>query len=173
MLLARTDPDVPKHRGITYFVIDMHQPGVEVRPLEPDERASSFCEVFLTDARVPADRVVGAVNGGWQVAQTTLFHERNSTAGGGLPGLVPARSGHAGDLDRTVGEVIERARRVAAERRSAIRGGAIPVKAMLELAASVRRVRRPGATPGTGPLRQPGPDQRLDHAAHRRPPAAG
>jgi len=136
MLLARTDPDVPKHRGITYLVIDMHQPAVEVRPLRQMNGLSSFCEVFLSDARVPADRVVGAVNGGWQVAQTTLFHERNSVAGGGLPGLVPARSGRAGDLDRTVGEVIERARRVAAERRSAIRGGALPVKVMLELAAS-------------------------------------
>ncbi len=136
MLLARTDPDVPKHRGITYLVIDMHQSAVEVRPLRQMNGLSSFCEVFLSDARVPADRVVGAVNGGWQVAQTTLFHERNSVAGGGLPGLVPARSGRAGDLDRTVGEVIERARRVSAERRSAIRGGALPVKVMLELAAS-------------------------------------
>jgi alkylation response protein AidB-like acyl-CoA dehydrogenase len=136
MLLARTDPDVPKHRGVTYLVIDMHQPAVEVRPLRQMNGLSSFCEVFLSEARVPADRVVGAVNGGWQVAQTTLFHERNSVAGGGLRGLVPARSGRAGDLDRTVGEVIERARRVSAERQSAIRGGALPVKVMLELAAS-------------------------------------
>jgi len=136
MLLARTDPDAPKHRGITYFVIDMHQPGVEVRPLRQMNGMSSFCEVFLTEARVLADRVVGDVNGGWQVAQTTLFHERNSVAGGGLPGLVPARSGRAGDLDRTVGEVIERARRMAAERQSAIRGGAVPAKVMMELASS-------------------------------------
>ena len=134
MLLARTDPDVPKHKGMTYFVIDMHQPGVEVRPLKQMNGASNFCEVFLTEARVRAGCVIGDVNGGWRVAQTTLFHERNSTAGGGLPGLIPARSGRDGDLDLTVGEVVSRARAAASRRRSPIRGGAIPVKAMLDLA---------------------------------------
>jgi alkylation response protein AidB-like acyl-CoA dehydrogenase len=95
MLLARTDPSRPKHRGITYFAIDMHQPGIEVRPLRQMNGLSSFCEVFLTEARVPAHRVIGAVDDGWQVAQTTLFHERNSVAGG-IPSLFPARSGSAG-----------------------------------------------------------------------------
>jgi alkylation response protein AidB-like acyl-CoA dehydrogenase len=134
MLLARTDPDQPKHRGITYFVIDMHQPGVEVRPLRQMNGANSFCEVFLTEARLRADRVVGGLNAGWPVAQTTLFHERNSVAGGGVPGLFPARSGSAGDLDRHVGEVIERARKAAKARQSAIRGGAVPAQTMIELA---------------------------------------
>ena len=134
MLLARTDPDQPKHRGITYFVLDMHQPGVEARPLKQMNGQSSFSEVFLTEARVGADRVVGEVNGGWRIAQTTLMHERAAVAGGGLPGLVPARSGRAGDLDRTVGEVIERARRTATERKSALRSGAVPSKVMIELA---------------------------------------
>jgi len=134
MLLARSDPDLPKHRGMTYFVIDMHQPGVEVRPLKQMNGTSAFCEVFLTEARVRADGVVGEVNGGWRVAQTTLFHERNSVAGGGRPGLYRARSGSAGDLERTVGEVIERARHEAKARQSAIRGGAVPVKTMIELA---------------------------------------
>src|ERR1700749_4137018 len=96
--------------------------------------ASSFCEVFLTGARVRPGRVLGEVGGGWRVAQTTLFHERNSTAGGGRPGLIPARSGQAGDLDRTVGEITERVRAAARERRSPIRGGAIPAKAMTALA---------------------------------------
>jgi alkylation response protein AidB-like acyl-CoA dehydrogenase len=134
MLLARTDPDQPKHRGITYFLIDMHQPGVEVRPLKQMNGASSFCEVFLAEARVRPGCTLGRVSAGWRVAQTTLFHERNSVAGGGIPGLVPARSGSHGDLDRTVGEVIERARRAASTRRSPIRAGAIPAKAMTALA---------------------------------------
>lgn len=77
MLLARTDPDQPKPRGMTYFAIDMHQPGVDVRPLKTMSGASSFCEVFLTEARVRVDRVVGDLNEGWRVAQTTLMSERN------------------------------------------------------------------------------------------------
>ncbi len=134
MLLARSDVDVPKHAGITYFVIDMRQPGVEARPLKQMNGASNFCEVFLTEARVPGDRVIGEVNGGWRVAQTTLFHERNSVAGGGLPGLVMARSGSEGDLDRKVGELLDRARDAAKARKSPIRAGAVPAKLMIELA---------------------------------------
>jgi alkylation response protein AidB-like acyl-CoA dehydrogenase len=134
MLLARTDVDVPKHAGITYFVIDMKQPGIEARPLEQMNGASNFCEVFLTEARVRGDHVIGEVNSGWRVAQSTLFHERNSVAGGGLPGLVTARSGSAGDLDRKVSEVLDRTRELAKARKSPIRAGAVPVKLMIELA---------------------------------------
>ena len=134
MLLARTDVDVPKHAGITYFVIDMKQPGIETRPLRQMNGASNFCEVFLTEARVRADQVIGEVDGGWRVAQSTLFHERNSVAGGGLPGLVMARSGTEGDLDRKVGEVLDRARELAEARKSPIRAGAVPAKLMVELA---------------------------------------
>jgi alkylation response protein AidB-like acyl-CoA dehydrogenase len=76
MLLARTDWDVPKHRGITYFVLPMHQPGVEVRPLRQMNDYASFNEVFITDARVPRDWVVGSVNEGWPAAITTLAFER-------------------------------------------------------------------------------------------------
>ncbi len=166
MLLARTDVDVPKHRGVTYFVVDMHQPGIDARPLRQMNGMSSFCEVFLTEARIPAGQVVGEVNGGWQVAQTTLFHERNSVAGGGTPGLFPARSGSAGDLDSTVGEIIERARAITKERRSSIRSGAIPAKVMIELAqqygvaddAALRqelaRLRVPDARRTVGPLQR-------------------
>ncbi len=134
MLLARTDVDVPKHAGITYFVIDMKQPGIEARPLKQMNGAANFCEVFLTEARVRGDHVIGEVNGGWRVAQSTLFHERNSVAGGGLPGLVMARSGSEGDLDRKVAEVLDRAREVAKARKSPIRAGAVPAKLMVELA---------------------------------------
>ena len=76
MLLARTDWGVPKHKGITYFVLPMHQPGVEVRPLHQMNRHSSFNEVFMTDARIPVSHVVGAPGEGWRVALSTLAHER-------------------------------------------------------------------------------------------------
>jgi alkylation response protein AidB-like acyl-CoA dehydrogenase len=76
MLLARTDWGAPKHAGITYFVLPMKQPGVEVRPLRQMNFHASFNEVFLTDARIPRDWVVGAVDEGWTAALATLAHER-------------------------------------------------------------------------------------------------
>jgi len=87
MLLARTDWDAPKHRGITFFAFPMRQPAVEVRPLRQMNGRASFNEVFLTDARVPHDHVVGEVHGGWEVARTTLAHERGLATG--LFGAVP------------------------------------------------------------------------------------
>jgi alkylation response protein AidB-like acyl-CoA dehydrogenase len=78
LLIARTDPDVPKHAGLTYFVADMHDPGVEVRPLRQLTGEAEFNEVFLTDVRVPdADRL-GNVGEGWRVANATLMNERVS-----------------------------------------------------------------------------------------------
>jgi alkylation response protein AidB-like acyl-CoA dehydrogenase len=76
MLLARSDSQVPKHRGLTYFALAMRQDGVEARPLRQMNFHASFNEVFLTDARVPADNVIGEVGGGWAVALTTLAYER-------------------------------------------------------------------------------------------------
>jgi alkylation response protein AidB-like acyl-CoA dehydrogenase len=76
LLLARTDVDVPKHRGLTYFVLPMRQPGVAVRPLRQMNGHASFNEVFLDEALIPGDQVVGEVGGGWAVALTTLAHER-------------------------------------------------------------------------------------------------
>jgi len=76
ILLARTDPDAPKHQGITCFVVDMATPGIEIRPLRQMTGISHFNEVFLTDVAVPADGVIGAPGEGWKVAQTTLASER-------------------------------------------------------------------------------------------------
>ena len=93
ILLARTDPDQPRHRGLSYFVLDMHAPGVDVRPLRELTGESMFNEVFLNDVFVPADHLVGELHGGWAVARSTLAHERLSISegtsfGGGLDDLI-------------------------------------------------------------------------------------
>jgi alkylation response protein AidB-like acyl-CoA dehydrogenase len=87
LLVTRTDPDVPKHRGLTYFVVDMHAPGVEVRPLRQITGDAEFNEVFFTDVRIPDSQRLDAVGAGWRVATTTLMNERVAIGGG-----VPARS---------------------------------------------------------------------------------
>jgi alkylation response protein AidB-like acyl-CoA dehydrogenase len=107
MLLARTNPDVPKHQGITYFAFDMKQPGVEVRPLREMTGRALFNEVFINEARVSNDAVIGGLNNGWAVANTTLAFERaglgaggGSAAGGAaLPGSI------AGDLAKRAGDL--------------------------------------------------------------------
>ncbi|MGH3938556.1 MAG: acyl-CoA dehydrogenase family protein [Pseudonocardiaceae bacterium] len=81
LLVARTDPGVPKHRGLTYFVLDMHQPGVQVRPLRQITGEAEFNEVFLTGARIPDSDRLGEVGNGWQVALTTLMNERVAIGG--------------------------------------------------------------------------------------------
>jgi alkylation response protein AidB-like acyl-CoA dehydrogenase len=85
LLLARTDWDAPKHDGMSYFVIDVKQPGVDVQPLKQMNGHASFNQVFFTDAKVPAENLVGRVGDGWKVAMTTLAHERRGADGLAAP----------------------------------------------------------------------------------------
>jgi alkylation response protein AidB-like acyl-CoA dehydrogenase len=79
-LLARTDPEAPKHAGISYLLVPMKQAGVEVRPIEQIDGSAEFNEVFFTNVRCPKDNVIGGVNNGWKVAMTTLGFERGTSA---------------------------------------------------------------------------------------------
>ena len=110
MLIARTNSEVPKHQGIGYFAIDMHQPGIDIRPLREMTGRALFNEVFLTDARVPDDARISERNNGWAVANTTLAFERAGLGSGGghavassaIPGSV------VGHLGMRVGDFVGR-----------------------------------------------------------------
>jgi alkylation response protein AidB-like acyl-CoA dehydrogenase len=88
MLIARTDPEAPKHKGMTYFVVDMHAPGVEVKPLFQITGEAEFNEVFFTDVRIPDQERLGDVGEGWRVSLTTLMNERVA-----IGGQIPPRGG--------------------------------------------------------------------------------
>ncbi len=108
MLIARTNPDAPKHQGISYFALDMHQDGIDVRPLREITGRALFNEVFLTDARTHDDTVIGGLNNGWAVANTTLTFERAGLgAGGGSSAASAAIPGQvAGQLPMRAGDFV-------------------------------------------------------------------
>jgi alkylation response protein AidB-like acyl-CoA dehydrogenase len=108
LLIARTDPDQPKHAGLSFFVIDVDQPGLEVRPIQQMNGRAEFNETFFTDARVADDARIDEVGAGFRVAMTTLTSERAAFAGGGDHLLRRVAGGEkAGNLDRTVGDVLD------------------------------------------------------------------
>ena len=90
ILVTRSDPNMPKHKGLTYFIVDMHSPGMEVRPIKQITGGATFNEVFLTDVVIPDENRLGAVGDGWQVALTTLMNERMLLGAGRQPGPDPA-----------------------------------------------------------------------------------
>ncbi len=104
ILLARTEPEAAKHTGISFFVIDMHSPGVETRPLRQMTGSAEFDEVFLTDVRLPSDALIGERGQGWSIAMATLTNER----------------GHIGSLGRSIGRRLEQVTAAARERNEAI-----------------------------------------------------
>ena len=106
MLIARTDPDVPKHQGITWFAFDMHQgDAVDVRPLREMTGRALFNEVFMSDARVGDDAVIGGLHNGWAVANTTLMFERAGLGAGGHAAAAQCSPGTiAGDLGKRIGD---------------------------------------------------------------------
>lgn len=108
MLIARTNSDVPKHQGITYFALDMHQEGVDVRPLRELTGRALFNEVFMSDARVSVDATIGGLNNGWAVANSTLAFERAGLgAGGGSSSTSAAIPGTVGgQLDTRAGDYV-------------------------------------------------------------------
>lgn len=147
MLLARTDPHAPKHKGITWFVVDMDQPGVELRPLREMTGNAMFNEVFLTDAVVPDENRIGDVNNGWAAANTTLLHERSgmgARSGGAAEARMVIAGGVAGNLDKRAGDFAPKPRPASAPvvekaekerpRASAATVGSSPAKLQIELA---------------------------------------
>ncbi|HUP87516.1 MAG TPA: acyl-CoA dehydrogenase family protein [Acidimicrobiales bacterium] len=124
MLLARTNPEAPKHQGITWFAIDMHQPGVDIRPLKEMTGHAMFNEVFLTAAEVHDDNRIGDVNNGWAAANTTLLHERSGMGargggGGRMGGRMARAGGVAGDLDKRAGDFTAKPRAKTATKEAA------------------------------------------------------
>ncbi len=106
MLIARTDPELPKHQGISYFAFDMKQEGVDVRPLTEMTGRALFNEVFITDGRVHDDALIGGKSNGWRVANATLMFERSHLGSGTIPVPTAIPGSIAGQLERKVGEVI-------------------------------------------------------------------
>lgn len=166
VLLARTDPDAPKRDGITYFLLDLHQPGVEVRPLRHITGDVDFNEVFLDHAVVPDSQRVGAVGDGWKVANATLSGERQMVSGAG-----------SGGVDRIGGRGIDHVLALAAQRGVATQPCIRQALARAyseerirdwtnqRVRAGVKAGRSPGPESSVGKVHQGGMNQRLQELA--------
>jgi alkylation response protein AidB-like acyl-CoA dehydrogenase len=171
LLIARTDPDQPKNKGLTYFVLDMLQPGVDVRPLREMNGHADFNEVFIDGARVPHGNVVGEINGGWAVVNTTLTVERggkggasSARAGAAVPGTItghlaepagpfvdqpPALGSAASAGPERVTELIELARALGCDRDPLIRQGLAQMYSVVKINEwHVERMRSGAANTG-------------------------
>jgi len=176
MLIARTNPTAPKHQGITWFAFDMHQPGADVRTLREMTGGAMFCEVFFSDAVVSdADRI-GEVNNGWQVANTTLFHERSGMgAGAERGGIGPmARAGTvADDLSKRAGDFV---RAPTGKKRAGVDGTqelTSPANVYIELARATGQDRDPVVRQGLAQSYLLGELQRLNTQRHKAVRAQG
>ncbi len=92
IIIARTDPEQPKHAGISMFIVDMHSPGIEIRPIHQVDGGLHFNEIFFTDVRIPAENLVGDLNNGWRLATAMLMYERVAIGGGGTDGVTHAQA---------------------------------------------------------------------------------
>ncbi len=147
MLIARTDPDVPKHQGITYFGIDMHQKGIEIRPLVEMTGHAMFNEVFMEEAVVPDSALIGGLNNGWAVANTTLMNERaglgsgggHAAAGAATPGTV------VNDLVKRAGDFVSSGGKSPKRRGGGSAGGMFSAgyKLLVELAKGSGQITEP------------------------------
>jgi alkylation response protein AidB-like acyl-CoA dehydrogenase len=162
VVLARTDPDQPKRKGITYLLLDMHQPGVEVRPLRHIGGEVDFNEVFLDAARVPDGQRVGAVGDGWRVANATLSGERQMVSGSGSGGVDRIGGGgvrHLLELGRGSGPVMrDTLMELYAEDR-------IREWTNLRIRAALKAGRVPGPESSIGKVHQGSLNQRMQMAA--------
>jgi alkylation response protein AidB-like acyl-CoA dehydrogenase len=143
ILVARTDPEAPKHKGLTYFLLDMRSPGVEVRPLRQMTGEAEFNEVYLTDVLVPASAVLGAVGQGWRIAMTTLANERQSIGAHVLP--------------RGEGP-IARAVALYRQRQADGRADAATTERLMQLWTAAEAARLTNARAAARPGREPGPE---------------
>jgi alkylation response protein AidB-like acyl-CoA dehydrogenase len=173
MLLARTDPSVPKHQGITWFALDMHQPGVEVRPLREMTGSTMFSEVFFTDAVVADDARIGDADDGWSVAQTTLLYERSGMgAGGGA--AIGARAGTiAGDLDKRAGDLVRSRRGATRGSTTGARGRRSAATAYIELARAFGKDQDPTIRQALAKAHTFGELSRFNTERHKAVRAAG